>query len=74
MFQCSLKTINQKEAVKLAKELWKETPRTEIQERPVQQNHHCSDIFPKFFAFAKRSKKEINMYKNYIAPLWIILM
>ena len=69
MFQCSLKTINQKDAIRLAKELWKETPRTEIQDKPVQQNHHCSDIFPKFFAFAKRSKKEINMYKNYIAPI-----
>ena len=69
MFQCSLKTINQKEAVKLSKELWKNTPRTEVQERPVKLNHHCSDIFPKFFQFAKRSKKEINMYKNYIAPI-----
>ena len=69
MFQCSLKTINQKEAVKLAKELWKETPRVEIQETPVQQNHHCSDIFAKYFNFAKRSSKEISMYNNYIAPI-----
>ena len=69
MFQCSLKTINQKEAVKLSKELWKNTPRVEIKEQPVQLNHMCSDIFPKFLKFAKRSKKEINMYKNYIAPI-----
>ena len=69
MFQCSLKTINQRDAERLAKEQWKNTPRVEIQERPIQLNHHCSDIFPKFFTFAKRSKKEINMYKNYIAPI-----
>ncbi len=69
MYQCSLRTENKKEAVRLAKELWKETPRVEIQDKPVQLNHHCSDIFPKFFAFAKRSQKEINMYKNYIAPI-----
>ena len=69
MFDCSLKTINQKEAVKLAKELWKNTPRVEVQERPVQLNHMCSDIFSKFFKFAKRSQKEINMYQNYIDPI-----
>ena len=69
MTRVSLRTANQKEAIKLAKELWKNTPRTEVQERPVKLNHHCSDIFPKFFQFAKRSKKEINMYKNYIAPI-----
>ena len=65
----STKTNNQKESTKIAKELWKNTPRVEVKERPVQFNHMCADIFPKFFSFAKRSKKEINMYKNYIAPI-----
>ena len=40
MTRVSLRTANQKEAIKLAKELWKNTPRVEIQDRPVQQNHH----------------------------------
>lgn len=69
MFRCSLKTVNQKEAEKLAKQMWKDTPRVEIQERTVQLNYHCSDIFPKYLNFAKRSKKEMNMYKNYIDPI-----
>ena len=69
MFQCSLKTIIKKDAERLSKELWKSTPRIEIKEQPVQLNHLCSDIFTKWLKFAKRTPKEINMYKNYIAPI-----